>query len=34
MQGVYDGQGDIASLLTIDTGDAGTCPHVARRFFQ
>ena len=32
--GVYDGQGDIASLLTTDTGDAGTSPHVARRFFQ
>ena len=29
-----DGQGDIASLLTTDTGDEGTSPHVARRFFQ
>ena len=32
--GVYDGQGDIASLLTTDTGDAGRSRHVARRFFQ
>ena len=31
--GMYDGQEDIASLLTTDTGDAGTSPHVAR-FFQ
>ena len=31
---VYDGRGDIASLLTTDTGDAGTSPHVARKFFQ
>ena len=27
-------QGDIASLLTTDTGDAGSSPHVARRFYQ
>ena len=32
--GMYDGRGDIAFLLTSDTGDAGTSPHVARRFFQ
>ena len=32
--GMYDGRGDIAFLLTTDTGDAGTSPHVARRFFQ
>ena len=24
---------NIASLLSTDTGDAGTSPHVARRFF-
>ena len=33
-RGMYDGRGDIAFLLTSDTGDAGTSPHVARRFFQ
>ena len=32
--GMYYGRGDIAFLLTTDTGDAGTSPHVARRFFQ
>ena len=32
--GMYEGWGDIAFLLTTDTGDAGTSPHVARRFFQ
>ena len=32
--GMHDGRGDIAFLLTTDTGDAGTSPHVARRFFQ
>ena len=32
--GMYDGRGDIAFLLTTDTGDAGTSPHVARRLFQ
>ena len=31
---MYDGRGDIAFLLTTDTGDACTSPHVARRFFQ
>ena len=31
---MYDGRGDKAFLLTSDTGDAGTSPHVARRFFQ
>ena len=32
--GMHDGRGDIAFLLTTDTGDAGTSPHVARRFFN
>ena len=32
--GMYDGLGDIAYLLTTDTGDAGSNPHVAIRFFQ
>ena len=32
--GMHDGRGDIAFLLTSDTGNAGTSPHVARRFFQ
>ena len=31
--GMYDGRGYIAFLLSTDTGDAGTSPHVARRFF-
>ena len=35
--GMYDGQVKgipIAFLLTSDTGDAGTSPHVARRFLH
>ena len=32
--GMHDGRGDIACLLAADTGDAGTSPHVARRFFN
>ena len=32
--GMYDGLEHIAFLLTSDTGDAGTSPHVARRFFN
>ena len=32
--GMHNGQEDIACLLTTDTGDAGSSPHVARRFFE
>ena len=32
--GMHDGLEDKACLLTTDTGDAGSSPHVARRFFQ
>ena len=32
--GMHDGLEDKAGLLTTDTGDAGSSPHVARRFFQ
>ena len=32
--GMHDGLEDIAFLLTTDTGDAGSSPHVARWFLQ
>ena len=32
--GMPDGLEDKACLLTTDTGDAGSSPHVARGFFQ
>ena len=32
--GMHEGLEDIAFLLTADTGDAGTSPHVARSFFN
>ena len=32
--GMHDGLGDIACLLTTDTGDAGSSPHVAREVFS
>ena len=32
--GVYEGQGDKASLLTTDTGDAGTSPMLPEGFFN
>ena len=32
--GMHDGLEDIAFLLTTDTGDAGSSPHVARYFFN
>ena len=32
--GMHYGLKDIAYLLTTDTGDAGSSPHVARWFFQ
>ena len=32
--GMDDGLEDIACLLTTDTGDAGSSPHVARWFFS
>ena len=31
---MHDGLVDIAFLLTTDTGDTGSSPHVARCFFQ
>ena len=31
---LHDDLEDIACLLTTDTGDAGSSPHVARWFFQ
>ena len=32
--GMHDGLEDIAFLLTTDTGDAGSSPHVTRCFFS
>ena len=32
--GMYDGRGDIAILLTTDTGDAGTSPHEKLIFYN
>ena len=31
---MHDGLEDKACLLTTDTGDAGSSPHVARRVFS